>query len=239
MNAWGRIFFAYEGNRLTAVKGQPLENHTENCLKLLEHFHQGWFHSETRDRLMRATSLHDEGKKETFWLKHEDQGKNEKPPKGQTRKLSYSFAGHRFRVPEDDPYVVALIRSHHEFSVEQVNREKAGLTGADKAFFADDLYLLCMSDHLEAELAVKTIEDKTSTPRTFMEFVTIRDEADSLVYRVIPWPFEGSELSLSFNLKSLPLAGLKDTEPNTIQDALNRSDASFVDDAVTITLRRC
>lgn len=238
MNAWGRIFFTYEGDRLAAVKGQTLENHTENCVKLLDHFQKGWFHGETKSRLMRATRLHDEGKKETFRLKREDEGRDEKPPKGKTRKLSYSFSGHRFRVPEDDPYIVALIRSHHEFSVEQVNREKAGLRGPDKDFFADDLYLLCMSDHLEAELAVKTIEKKTSPPRTFMEFVTIRDEADPLVYKVVPWPFETDELPLSFNLKSLPLDGLKDTEPKTIQDAMNRSGTSFVDDAVMITLRR-
>ncbi len=238
MNAWGRIFFTYEGNRLAAVKGQPLNNHTGNCLKLLEHFHKSWFRDETRGRLMRAVRLHDEGKKDTFRLKYEDDGKNGKPPKGETRKLSYSFAGHRFRVPEDDPYIVALIRSHHEFSVAQINREKAGLSGPDKEFFPDDLYLLCMSDHLEAELAVKTIENKTSAPRTFMEFVTIRGDADPLVYRVAPWPFEDDELPLSFVLKALPVDGLKNTEPKTIQDALNRSDAPFTDDVVTIILRR-
>lgn len=239
MSAWGRIFFTYKGDRLTTVKGQPLDNHTGNCLKILKHFQNGWFHSKTKERLMRATRLHDEGKKETFWLKYEGEGKNETPPKSETRKLSYSFAGHRFRVPEDAPYVVALIRSHHEFSIEQVNREKAGLSDADKDHFADDLYLLCMSDHLEAELAVKTIENKTSSPRTFMEFATIRDNADPFVYRVVPWPFEADELSLSFNLKDLPLDGLKNTEPRTIQEALNRLDTTVLDETATITLRRC
>lgn len=237
MNYWGRIFFIYEQERLTAVKGQPLQNHTENCRRILEHFDDAWFHETSKERLMRAVGLHDEGKKETFRLKYADNLKKDGAKRKKTGKLSYSFSGHRFHVPEDDPYVIALIRSHHEFSVEQINREKAGLSEADKRTFPDDLYLLCMSDHLEAELAVKSIEKKTSAPRTFMEFVTVRQEDVADIYRVMPWPFATEELPLSFHLKTLPLDGLKNSEPRTIQNALNASD-SFMEETITITLRR-
>jgi hypothetical protein len=63
--------------------------------------------------LLQAVEQHDEGKRETFRIVQKELS------------FSYSFSGHRFRVPGNDPYIDALIRSHHAFSVEQINRERA------------------------------------------------------------------------------------------------------------------
>lgn len=237
MNHWGRIFFFYDSaGRLTHVKGQPLANHTENCRLILEQFHRAGFHPETRDRLIRAVTAHDEGKRETFRIVDDREEPANKGADNAPRKLGYSFSGHRFRVPADDPYVVGLIRSHHEFSVEQINRERARLTEAEKLRFPDDLYLLCMSDHLEAELAVKSVEKADAAPRTFMEFVTERIDGSATDYTVIPWPFETDRVSITFQLLSLTAAELGDQTRQTIQKTLE-TGKSFTNETVSITLR--
>ncbi len=234
MNYWGRIFFIYDDNeKLINIKGQPLENHTENCRIILEKFETSYFHKQSKDRLMQAVEQHDLGKKDTFRLRYEDSDEKRK----KNSRFVYSFAGHRFRVPHDDPYIAGLIRSHHEFSVSQINREKARLSKEDKKTFADDLYLLCMADHLEAELAVKTIEGKEGVPRTFMEFITVKINDRSLNYTVEPWPFEPESFSLSFTLKELFLENIEKKDPKTIKEALNKS-TEFKEDEITITLRR-
>jgi hypothetical protein len=198
MAAWGRIFFIYSKQGATeglqAVYGQPLENHVENCVSLFTHLQVELLSTDTRDKLETAVRLHDHGKRETFRLFKDSE----------TKRWSCSFAGHRFRVPHKDPYVAALIRSHHEFSVDRIQRERALLRGAERDRFADDLYLLCMVDQLEAELAVKEVEGAKDVARTFMEFVTRRDERDGS-YRVVPWPFTGDRLSLELHLHPLPL----------------------------------
>ena len=236
MNVWGRVFFDYKGDRLASVKGQPLENHTDNCLEILGNFRDEWFHPSTKKLLLRAVRLHDEGKKQTFRIRTAKEGPKRNSDKAPAE-LTYSFSGHRFHVPEDDPYVVGLIRSHHEFSVEQVNREKARLRGSQKETFPDDLYLLCMSDHLEAELAMKSVVNSASSPRTFMEFATAELNGEPGVFKVFPWPFENDELSLSFNLKDLPLEDLQDHTSQSIQNALLTS-RFFREETVAITLRR-
>jgi CRISPR-associated endonuclease/helicase Cas3 len=181
MNHWGRIFFQYDAHeRLIGVCGQSLANHVNNCKELLERFQPWFFHSETKERLLKAVELHDQGKRETFRIGTNDEG----------TRFIYSFAGHRFRIPGNDPYIDGLIRSHHQFSVEQINRERARLQSEeDRKRFADDLYLLCMADQIEAELAVKTVEKKRDIARTFMEFTTEKAAESANIYRVIPWPF--------------------------------------------------
>lgn len=87
MNHWGRIFFEYDAkDRLSRVWGQPLHSHVDNCVRLLERFDDGYFHSHTRNRLLRATALHDEGKKETFRIYAEENNKLKKGKKGGKRK---------------------------------------------------------------------------------------------------------------------------------------------------------
>lgn len=241
MNYWGRIFFIYDNNlNLLQVKGQPLENHVDNCRFILEQFRSSYFHKHTKQRLLQATAQHDEGKKDTFRIQFADNNtkKDNAGKKKEKQKLSYSFAGHRFRVPGNDLYIDGLIRSHHEFSVEQINREKAKLSDQDKKTFADDLYLLCMADHLEAELAVKTVENKTGDiPRTFMEFVTKRIEGEDKMFSVIPWPFEPDSFPVIFELKELDLTGLKSDSPKDIEQALKQSK-EFKTETLKIFLRR-
>lgn len=167
-------------------------------------------------------------------------------------RFTYSFSGHRFRVPQDDPYVVALIRSHHAFSVEQINREKAKVLPCDRIHLADDLYLLCMADQIEAELATKTIEDKREAPRSFMEFVTeeiettIENKEDvSRMYRVIPWPFCENSFELAFDLcvwsgKELGINSIEkftQKEARKIQDILKKGEG-YRQEKVVITLQK-
>jgi CRISPR-associated endonuclease/helicase Cas3 len=245
MNHWGRIFFLYEDGRFAGVKGQPLENHVGNCRDLLAEFDERYFDPATRERLMRAVELHDAGKTDTFRILAEtadnDAGKGSK--KGGTRKKTgakpiYSFAGHRFRVPGDDPYVDALIRAHHEFSVERINAERFALSGDARRRFADDLYLLCMADQIEAELAVKTVENKTGgLPRTFMEFVTERLEGTGNEFTVLPWPFEKDEVPLVFDLRT-PEPNPTEPDPEFLDRLFKDPGTSFVSEPIPITLRR-
>ncbi|QTA81102.1 Uncharacterized protein dnl_34280 [Desulfonema limicola] len=238
MNHWGRVFFIYDSSlNLLQVKAQPLENHVGNCGIILDKFRKSYFHDHTKQRLMQAVSLHDEGKKQTFKIQFSDNNKQKDKTgkKDKPQKLSYSFSGHRFIVPGKDIYIDGLIRSHHEFSVEQINREKAKLPEQDKKTFADDLYLLCMSDHLEAELAVKTVENKTENPRNFMEFVTV--PLENKVFSVIPWPFEPDSFPVTFELKELDLAGLNLNNPKNIEKAL-KLNTDFKTETIKIFLRR-
>lgn len=215
MNHWGRIFFIYGPEPdfgLQRVFGQPLENHVDNCRAILDRFDPSYFCAATRDRLFHAVLWHDEGKKETFRVRFDDA----------TQRLVYSFAGHRFRASDKDPYVAGLIRSHHEFSVEQVNREKAKLSPQERQTFADDLYLLCMADQLEAELAVKTVENKKDVARTFMEFKSEQLAGPERTYRVVPWPFEADSFVLTIHLKELLIDGLQRKSPVEIEKALKQ-----------------
>lgn len=227
MNHWGRIFFDYDADgKLRTVFGQPLENHSDNCKQLLQYFDPGLFHIETRERLFMAVELHDLGKKETFRITFDSDAK----------KFRYSFAGHRFQVPHDDPYVAGLIRAHHEFSVEQVNRERARLeNNADKKRFADDLYLLCMVDQIEAELAVKAVEKKESVPRTFMEFTTKRLGESWETFSVVPWPFYSESFELRIELKEFRPDDVAEKKTQELERFL-KSAKEMKDQAIHITL---
>jgi CRISPR-associated endonuclease/helicase Cas3 len=251
MNYWGRIFFIYEDEKLKLVKGQPLENHVGNCADILKQFKKDYFNERTKERLLTAVKLHDQGKKETFRImdekeKKEKYGKKAEMKSGKKGKqetqdtahgFSYSFSGHRFRVPGDDPYIDALIRSHHEFSVEQVNREKALLPDKeDQKRFPDDLYLLCMADQIEAELAVKTVENKKGElPRTFMEFVTRR--VSDHEFNVVPWPFEPEKFILSFELWMPEIGNPAQRSAKEIQHIFEH-ETKFKPETIQVTLRR-
>lgn len=245
MNHWGRIFFVYEEERLTGVKGQPLANHVGNCRDLLAAFDDRYFDPATRERLMRAVELHDAGKADTFRILAETEnraaGKGKKKGNGSKEangKLIYSFAGHRFRVPGDDPFVDALIRAHHEFSVERINQERFSLSGDARRRFADDLYLLCMADQIEAELAVQTVEKKTGgLPRTFMEFEVDRLPDEPRAFTVIPWPFAAETVPLTFDLRIPPADSVK-PDAKLLDAVFKTADTPFTTESMAITLRR-
>lgn len=236
------------------IKAQTLENHVGNCSILLNSFSDEYFHPETREKLKKAVLLHDEGKKETLRIlveeenienskenskKNKKNGEKNKEGKGQEeKKWIYSFAGHRFHVPPGDPYISSLVRSHHEFSVEQINREKANFRTLEKQTFSDDLYLLCTVDQIEAELAVKTIEKKEESSRTFMEFITYKSQDTPLVYHIEPWPFSLDSLKIIFDLKCFPLSQYKiPKDPKNIEKMLKESK-EVEQESLIITIRK-
>ena len=265
MRAWGRIFFRYDDKKeLKQVFGQPLENHTGNCRIIIEHLEDRFFNHATKQRLLEAAIDHDLGKRQKFRIYSDvsktakqsnsaNKGKN-KPkeikelvsvPDHKDSKpiFSYSFSGHRFIVQNKDAYIDALIRSHHEFSVEQINRERSKFPpdSEEKQSFADDLYLLCMADQIEAELAVKTFEHKADEeviPRTFMEFATERVSDDPLIYTVIPWHFANDSFSLSFELKELRLNALKPLDAAGIEKALKEGIEITESKPISVILQR-
>jgi len=237
--SWGRIFFLYdEYGNLNAIKGQPLSNHVGNTGIILNQFHPSHFDDSTRFRLLKAAELHDEGKKETFRILDTREQDKIRGRSSGNEHFSYSFAGHRFRVPGVDAYIDGLIRSHHEFSVEQINREISGLHAEEKRRFADDLYLLCMADQLEAELAVKTVEKKKGDiPRSFMEFATRRTPDLPDTFNVIPWPFFRDEFALNLVLKIPYLENITRASDRQLQNAFEKNER-FEEENMTITLRR-
>lgn len=158
MKGVGRVFFwPLESKRLERIAFQSLENHRENVETLLRLWaKEGEFALDeaTRDRLQKAARYHDWGKPQSFRIL---------PPKGNSG-WSYSFSGHRFRLPDelDDPYARAIERGHHDYSTPEVVRAayqlmEQGQGGPDpgtvRRRFAVDLYIYQMCDQIEAELS--------------------------------------------------------------------------------------
>lgn len=170
----GRVFFEPDsGPDVKKVIVLSLESHVGNVVQLVKRFDPKHFKvdcSKTRDWLIRAAEKHDDAKPETFRVTY--QGWKENPRKS----LGYSFAGHRFRVSDDNRYVELLIRLHHEFSVEGIAKAVAELKiqhDGKYAEFADnfpmDLYTLEMCDQIEAEIETYAFTGEPQ-PRVFMDF---------------------------------------------------------------------
>ncbi len=170
----GRVFFQPTvGPELKKVTVLKLESHVQNVVQLVKQFCPKHFKkdcTDTRDWLICAAKKHDDAKPDTFRVTYRSW-------KGIGRKsLGYSFAGHRFRVSDDNRYVELLIRLHHEFSVEGIAKAVAELKtehDAEYAKFADnfpiDLYTLEMCDQIEAEVETYAFTGDAQ-PRVFMEF---------------------------------------------------------------------
>lgn len=158
MKGVGRVFFwPQKGERLKRIAFQPLENHRENveillCLWAKEG--ELAVDKATHGRLLSGARHHDWGKPQTFRIV---------PPKGNGG-WSYSFAGHRFRLPEElsDPYARAIERGHHDYSTAEVVKAayqlmESGQTDLHQETvlqrFAPDLYVYQMCDQIEAELS--------------------------------------------------------------------------------------
>lgn len=170
----GRVFFQPTvGPELKKVTVLKLESHVQNVVQLVTKFCPKHFKkdcTDTRDWLICAAKKHDDAKPDTFRVTYRSW-------KGIGREsLGYSFAGHRFRVSDDNRYVELLIRLHHEFSVEGIAKAVAELKtehDAKYAKFADnfpiDLYTLEMCDQIEAEVETYAFTGDAQ-PRVFMEF---------------------------------------------------------------------
>ncbi|RKU25650.1 hypothetical protein C6499_14605 [Candidatus Poribacteria bacterium] len=170
----GRVFFKPDsGPDIEKVTVLTLGSHVGNVVQLVNRFDPKYFRidcSKTRDWLIRAAEKHDDAKPETFRVTYRSWKENER------KSLGYSFAGHRFRVSDDNRYVELLIRLHHEFSVEGIAKAIAELKNEHDgkyAKFADnfpiDLYTLEMCDQIEAEIETYAFTGEPQ-PRVFMDF---------------------------------------------------------------------
>lgn len=175
MNHVGRVFFQYhpsDTNTLEWVAFQPLENHRANVEKLLRAWQMtdnaDWgLHPSTRPWLLEAVAQHDWGKRSTFSII--------KPSK--KAELSYSFAGHRFRLHPSitHPYAKLIERGHHDFSTKEIATATYQLLHRDRLTlpepqrFAKDLYIYEMCDQIEAELS-NWVWANHSDNRPFMSF---------------------------------------------------------------------
>ena len=170
----GRVFFdPMVGPNLKHVTVLKLESHVGNVVQLVQRFDPKHFKrdcSETRDWLICAAQKHDDAKPITFRILYRD------TKQGGEKCLAYSFAGHRFRVFDDNRYVELLIRLHHEFSVEGIAKAVAELKTQHNGKYAKvadnfpiDLYTLEMCDQIEAEVETCAFTGNVQ-PRVFMDF---------------------------------------------------------------------
>lgn len=194
----GRVFFKPESDpNVEKVTVLTLDSHVGNVVKLVNRFDPKYFRidcSETRDWLIRAAQKHDDAKPETFRVTYRSWKENGH------KSLGYSFAGHRFRVSDDNRYVELLIRLHHEFSVEGIVKAQAELAGktefpdAAAKNFPIDLYILEMCDQIEAELETYAFTGDVQ-PRVFMDFHSRCENGKNV--EVSPYPFGEEEIHLS------------------------------------------
>lgn len=201
----GRVFFHPEsGPDIEKVTVLTLDSHVANVVTLVEKFRRDFYPTfdesgqETREFLIRAAKKHDDAKPDTFRVTYRGWKEN-----GQ-KALGYSFAGHRFRVADDERYVELLIRLHHEFSVEEIVKAQAALQIPTQAKnFPIDLYILEMCDQIEAEVETYAFTGKVQ-PRVFMDFHSCLHE-DGLGVEVNPYPFGDTEIRLSLAYYELNL----------------------------------
>lgn len=190
----GRVFFHPEsGPDVEKVTVLTLDSHVANVVTLVEKFRRNFYPTfdesgqETREFLIRAAKKHDDAKPDTFRITYRGWKEN-----GQ-KSLGYSFAGHRFRVADDERYVELLIRLHHEFSVEEIVKAQAALQIPTQAKnFPIDLYILEMCDQIEAEVETYAFT-RDPQPRVFMDFHSRRHE-DGQRVEVDPYPFGDAEI---------------------------------------------
>ena len=196
----GRVFFDPDsGPNIKKVIVLTLDSHVENVVTLVKKFRRDFYptfggkDSETHKLLVRAAEKHDDAKPETFRVTYRSWKENGH------KSLGYSFAGHRFRVSDDNRYVELLIRLHHEFSVTSIVEAQAELEGR-KEFtkgmvenFSIDLYILEMCDQIEAELETYAFTDDVQ-PRVFMDFHSRRRE--DRIIEVSPYPFDSEDIHL-------------------------------------------
>ena len=220
----GRVFFHPEsGPDVEKVTVLTLDSHVANVVTLVEKFRRNFYPTfdesgqETREFLIRAAKKHDDAKPDTFRVTYRGWKEN-----GQ-KSLGYSFAGHRFRVADDERYVELLIRLHHEFSVEEIVKAQAALQIPTQAKnFPIDLYILEMCDQIEAEVETYAFTDDVQ-PRVFMDFHSRRHE-DGQRVEVSPYPFEDDEIRLSLAFYELVLGKTVPEERQQIVKAIRNSE---------------
>ena len=223
MNHWGRIFFDDPMNP-KIIKAQPLENHINNCCRILEKFDKSCFISESLSTQMQEVMIHDEIKTDIFCCPYPVEEKAEKQnglKKG--KKNQSNLSGFQLRTQESDPDVKILDRDHYEFPVKQTR--------------AHDLLLLCMADKIETELVIKTIENQHGLPHTFMAFSTQKISSQPTVFTITPWPFSQREIFLIFCIKVFCLEDTMKKDLLNIEMLIRDEMTVFSDEMIVVTLR--
>ena len=236
----GRVFFTPgSGPNVESVTILTLESHVGNVVDLVKKFQRDSYpplkRGTTRDLLIRAAQKHDDAKPETFRITYRS-WKGDAP-----KSLGYSFAGHRFRVSDPDPYVELLIRLHHEFSVEgivkaQFQLSNSGFSKEEVESFPLDLYILEMCDQIEAEIETYAFAGDVQ-PRVFMDFHSRMCEDRK--FEVNPYPFGNEAISLSLAYYQLEIKEMvpeqeymqlvKGLESDNPQESQGRLRAILVD----------
>jgi CRISPR-associated endonuclease/helicase Cas3 len=202
VRALARVFFIPECGRPAQMLGIPLKNHLQNVTRLAQlwSFEHAFGEEQcppglrrTRRWLERAAARHDEGKVRRLQIVPDDRHPD---------RFTYSFAGHRFDVLDDCPYVQWLIKLHHEFSVDGITQAQSWLKQAsDRELaeaaecFALDLYALEMCDQIEAGAACRVFGQR-SAERVFMEFELVALDGERFPWRfgLFPYPFVEPEV---------------------------------------------
>jgi CRISPR-associated endonuclease/helicase Cas3 len=202
---FGRVFFPGEAKAIpNEIRFQPLGNHVGNVMQLVNAWDFGEFSEseESLTRVLEAAKIHDMGKPKQFAI-NAMLGKRD-----EFKHYTYSFKGHRFDAKSRDLWSQTLAVGHHDFSVGDITRDThklkketqyAGLLTQDPLAYARELYILEMCDQIEAELACRLLgDDQQAKSRAFMEFTITKDRHDSSIYRIDPFPFSHSSITLTF-----------------------------------------
>ena len=227
----GRVFFEPDsGPDVEKVTVLTLDSHVANVVTLVEKFRRDFYQRDfcrsvegTRELLIRAAKKHDDAKPETFRVTYRGWKENGR------KSLGYSFAGHRFRIADDERYVELLIRLHHEFSVagiveaQNVLRTELPTRGQAKNF-PIDLYILEMCDQIEAEVETYAFTGSVQ-PRVFMDFHS-RLHEDGQRVEVEPYPFEDTEIRLSLAFYELDFGKTVPEERQRIVKALKNDNSN-------------
>ena len=227
----GRVFFEPDsGPDVEKVTVLTLDSHVANVVTLVEKFRRDFYQRDlcrsvegTRELLIRAAKKHDDAKPETFRVTYRGWKENGR------KSLGYSFAGHRFRVADDERYVELLIRLHHEFSVagiveaQNVLRTELPTRGQAKNF-PIDLYILEMCDQIEAEVETYAFTGSVQ-PRVFMDFHS-RLHEDGQRVEIEPYPFEDTEIRLSLAFYELDFGKTVPEERQRIVKALKNDKSN-------------
>lgn len=196
----GRVIFGQDANGSAEWIVLTLACHVSNVTGLAEmwdvskvYLNTGLLNLEaTRPKLIRAAQIHDSAKPMKFRLRY-----RENPFRPGVWQWEYSFAGHRFEVFDDDPYVQKLARLHHDYSVEGITQGIAELRAAG-ALHAEnlplDLYTLEMCDQIEATLAQSALGGEPEA-RVFMDFHIER--LNSVRFGIDPFPFKHDQVQLT------------------------------------------
>lgn len=187
----GRVIFGPEWLVIT------LRSHTENVTRLAASWSneraylnpRGLDLTATHDQLIQAARIHDSAKPVKFGLRY-----RQNPFHEGRMEWVYTFAGHRFEVFDDDPYVQTLARLHHTYATDEVVRAIARLKGGGVLHAENlpfDLYALEMCDQIEATLARAVLTGHLEI-RTFMDFHIEADDGNCFL--LDPFPFSGDTI---------------------------------------------